>query len=124
MIEPGDYIAFVYKTFDGSRWIEAPTKGGAIGRIVVKPEETLISGSTQFTYNRISKLITIKTLKGVSYQLADADGNTIQNATLSDSDIFTIATAEMQAGTYYLTIGNEESQMKTSFVIGNNKNNQ
>ena len=124
MIEPGDYIAFVYKTFDGSRWIEAPTKGGAIGRIVVKPEETLISGSTQFTYNRISKLITIKTLKGVSYQLTDADGNTIQNATLTDSDTFTIATADMQAGTYYLTIGNEESQMKTSFVIGNNKNNQ
>jgi len=117
-IEPGDYIALAYKQSSYPVWVEADCRDGAIGRIVLKEIESLIAGSTQFTYNRISKVIKIRTLSGVSYQVTDENGNNIMSGTLTDTDNFSIATSDMQAGIYHLVIENEESQMKTSFVIG------
>lgn len=140
-IESGDYLAMAYKSVSYPHWVEVEGEGDAITRVVIKAEEgkeeededededkekdeTLIAQSTQFTYNRTSKIIKIKTLKGVSYQLTDDKGIEIMNGTLTGSESFSIVTSDLQAGTYHLTIENEESRMKTSFVIGepNSKN--
>lgn len=133
-IQEGDYIALAYKSTTSINWTEAAGENGAVNKIVISTKEDqeedekeevdkendILASSTQFAYNRTTKILKIKTLQGSSYKLTDSKGKELISGTLTSSGNFSVDTSELPAGTYTITIENETSIMETAIIIGNN----
>ena len=133
-IQEGDYLALAYKSTTALKWTEASVQNGAINKIAISQQKEnddeeeeeidkdndILASSTQFTYNRNTKIIKIKTLQGSSYRLTNSTGKELISGTLTGSGNFSVDTSELAAGTYTIAIENESSRMATSIIIGNN----
>lgn len=118
-ISEGDRIWLRYRSVDTQDWERMPSMEGAVDEIIVRQGDgKSLSETTSFTYNKISKVILLKTKDGVSYQVISTSGTEVASGAVNANKEIQINTGVLAAGTYKLILKKGESRKELAFVIG------
>lgn len=121
-IKGGDRIKMRYKGSQATEWQVIPAYDETVsGEILVREEVPSVEKATSFTYNRSSKIITLKTASGIAYKATSNDNKVITEGTTSDTGIIQIDTNGLAAGTYTIVLTGEEDSKTLKFTIGENQ---
>ena len=104
-IEEGDYIALCYKSETDNTWKRIPPITGVTGRIALQPagSDPVLENVTSFHFSKKDQLITLSTLKGVTFELMNED-NAMVTSGKADNGKIQIHTAELTKGQYKLKL--------------------
>lgn len=104
-INEGDYVALCCKSESDNTWKRIPSITGVIGRIAMQPagSDPVLEHVTAFHFSKKNQLITLSTLKGVSFELMEED-NAMVTSGKADNGKIQIHTADLTKGQYKLKL--------------------
>ncbi len=123
-IAPGDRLKIFYSNGLGTTDWKPVCYGdeeGMVGEIILARP---IDENTSFAYSADSRIIEVNTLAGVACKLADAQNSEVEITTdtsVTDRTVLKIDTRKLAAGTYRLTIQNENGSKTIDFTVGGDK---
>ena len=127
-VEAGDKLIAVYRKSRTDVWQPVPfdvETEGFVGAIELMPDEGVDPGSgsldavTSFTFDAATRIITIATLRGATVTMTFA-GDEVESGR-ADNGIFTIRTADLEAGTYTLRIETDDDNKEVELKIDNKR---
>ncbi len=122
-IVPGDRIKLFYSIGTGTtNWkpVLYGDEDDMVGEIILAQP---LDECTSFAYNVDSRLIEVTSLAGVTGKLVDAQNKEkeMTDASTGDQTILKIDTRKLAAGTYRLTLKNDNDSKTIEFTVGGDK---
>lgn len=123
-IAPGDRLKLFYSNGRGTTdWkpVYYGDEEGMVGEIIlVQP----IDENTSCAYNVDRRIVEVNTLAGVTCKLVDAQNHEVEitaDTSVIDRTVLKIDTKRLAAGTYRLTIQNDNDSKTIDFTVGGDK---
>lgn len=121
-ISEGDRIWLRYRSANTPDWQRVLGQEGTVSEIIVKSGDgKSLSESTSFSYNKVNKVILLKTKKSVTYKVLSATGASVKSGTADSNNEIRISTEAFAAGAYTLVLEKGDSRKELTFVIGKQK---
>lgn len=121
-ISEGDRIWLRYRSANTPDWQRVLGQEGTDSEIIVKSGDgKSLSESTSFSYNKVNKVILLKTKKNVTYKVLSATGASVKSGTADSNNEIRISTETFAAGAYTLVLEKGDSRKELTFVIGKQK---
>lgn len=121
-ISEGDRIWLRYRNANTPDWQRVLGQEGTVSEIIVKSGDgKSLSESTSFSYNKVNKVILLKTKKNVTYKVLSANGASVKSGTADSNNEIRISTEAFAAGAYTLVLEKGDSRKELTFVIGKQK---
>jgi len=123
-IAPGDRLKCFYSNGSGTTdWkpVLFGDEEGLVGEILLAQP---IDENTSFAYNVDNRTIEVNTLAGVTCKLVDAQNREVEitaDTSVTDRTVLKIDTKKLAAGTYRLTIQNDNDSKTIDFTVGGDK---
>ncbi len=122
-IAPGDRLKLFYSNGLGTTDWKPVCFGdeeGMVGEIILSQP---IEENTSFAYDVESRIIEVSTFAGVTCKLADAQNQEVEitDTSVTDRTVLKIDTKKLTAGTYRLTIQNDNDSKTIDFTVGGDK---
>ncbi len=122
-IAPGDRLKLFYSNGLGTTdWkpVHFGDEEGMVGEIILSQP---IEENTSFAYNVEERIIEVNTLAGVTCKVVDAQNQEVKitDTSATDRTVLKIDTKTLSAGTYRLTIQNDNDSKTIDFTVGGDK---
>ncbi len=123
-IAPGDRLKLFYSIGLGTTdWkpVYYGDEEGMVGEIILSLP---IEENTSFAYNADNRIIEVNTLAGVTCKAVDAQNREVEitaDTSVTDRTVLKIDTRKLAAGTYRLTIQNDNDSKTIDFTVGGDK---
>ncbi len=122
-IAPGDRLKLFYSNGLGTAdWkpVYYGDEEGMTGEIII---EQPIDENTSFAYNVDNRIVEVNTLAEVTCKLIDAQNHEVEitDTSATDRTVLKIDTKKLTAGTYRLTIQNDNDSKTIDFTVGGDK---
>lgn len=122
-IAPGDRLKLFYSNGLGtSDWkpVYYGDEEGMTGEIVLSHP---IDENTSFAYNVDNRIVEVSTLAGTTCKLTDAQNREVEitDTSVTDRTVLKIDTKKLAAGTYRLTVRNDNDSKTIDFTVGGDK---
>lgn len=122
-IAPGDRLKLFYSDGIGTTdWkpVYYGDEEGMTGEIILAQP---IDENTSFAYNVDNRIVEVNTFAEVTCKLVDAQNREVEitDTSVTDRTVLKIDTKKLAAGTYRLTIRNDNDSKTIDFTVGGNK---